>query len=322
MKTICKACIYFAVILLCTSASALAYEGPYQVKNLYPLFLHADQPYIEKAEMENSVSFSLSHSSTYTVDNSGRWMIDLDMEITEFTLRYKRIIGKLVELDLDIPVLIISNGFMDGFLEEYHDTFGFDDYGRSQRPHDEFLYEVRKDGNLVVRGKSGTRLGDIRLAVKKSLLSSDDYTLSLKGDVELPVSEAKKGFSNGSIDAAVAVLYDKRISGRVMTYWNLGAVFPGDVKGYETVDLKNFIYGGAAIEANALKNLNLLLQLQWQSSVYPDTGVEAVDGTGFMIVLGGRYGTEKRSMELSLTEDLNTSGAPDFIVNLTYKIRL
>jgi len=67
---------------------------------------------------------------------------------------------------LDIPVLVFSEGFLDGFLEDYHDAFGFPDYGRKNRPNNDFLYEVRRDGNLIIRGKSGTRFGDIRLALK------------------------------------------------------------------------------------------------------------------------------------------------------------
>ena len=41
-----------------------------------------------------------------------------------------------------------------------------------------------------------------------------------------------------------------------------------------------------------------------------------------MIVFGGRYKKGTKSVELSLTEDLSESGAPDFIVNLTYKVNI
>jgi hypothetical protein len=303
----------------CLSSEALSFEGPLQINNLYPIFLHADQPYLEKAAMENSMSLSLSHSSTYTVEESPEWTISLDMEITELSFRYKRTIKKLFEFDLDIPVLIFSKGFMDGFLEDYHDAFSFPDYGREDRPKNDFLYEVRRDGNLIIRGKSGTRLGDIRLAVKKPLLSADDYTLSVKGDIEVPVSSAKKGYSNGSLDAGISLLFDKSISDSTVTYWNLGAVFPGDVRGHENVDLRNFINGGFAVETELKKNLSLLVQLHGQSDIYPDTGISAVDGKAFFIAFGGRYYSGNKNYELSLTEDLNTTGAPDFIFNFSYK---
>jgi len=297
----------------------MSFEGPFQVKNLYPVFLHADQPYLEKAAVENSMSYSLSHSSTYTVQESEDWVIHLDMEITEMNFRYKRIIQESVEFAIDIPVLMISGGFLDGFLEDYHDAVGFGDYGRSQRPNNEFLYEVRKDGEVLIEGKSGIRLGDIRVALKAPLIASDAFNVSIKGDIEIPVSSAKQGFSNGSLDAGASILMDIPVTEKIRTYGNFGVVFPGDVRGHEKINLKNYLYGGAAIEVDAGGGLYLITQLQGQSSVYPDTDLQAVDRDAYMIVFGGRYRKEGKSIELSLTEDLSTSGAPDFIVNVTFK---
>jgi hypothetical protein len=303
-------------------STASSFEGPLQVNNLYPIFLHADQQYLDKAAVENSMSYSLSHSSTYTVQSSGRWDIDLDMEISELNFRYKRIIKDAVEFDVDLPVLIIGAGFMDGFLESYHDTFGLPDYGRSERPKNEFLYVVRKDGRLIVEGRTGISLGDIRLALKKPLITSDGFALSIKGDLELPVGNAKEGYGNGSLDTGLSLLIDKKITDRIITYVNFGAVFPGDVRGHEKLDLKNFYSGGLGIEAYAGDNLSFLLQLQGQSSIYPQTDLLAVDRDSYLLIIGGRYKSGKSNYDLSLTEDINASGAPDFILNLTYKINL
>jgi hypothetical protein len=311
--------ILFLVIPLSTASS---FEGPLQVNNLYPIFLHADQQYLDKAAAENSMSYSLSHSSTYTVQSSGEWDLDLDMEITELNFRYKSIIKDTIEFDLDLPVLIIGGGFMDGFLESYHNTFGLPDYGRSRRPNNKFLYVVRRDGALIIDGKSGISLGDIRLALKKPLITSDGFVLSIKGDIELPVGNAKKGYGNGSLDAGLSLLLDKKITDSIITYVNFGAVFPGDVRGHEKIDLKNFYCGGLGIEADAGDGLSFLVQLQGQSSIYPQTDLLAVDRDSYLLILGGRYKTGKNNYDLSLTEDINTSGAPDFILNLTYKVNL
>ncbi|MBI5739205.1 MAG: DUF3187 family protein [Nitrospirae bacterium] len=322
MKTAPRAILFFFLFLACPFTAAFSFEGPFQARNLYPIFLHANQPYLEKAEMENSASLSLSHSSTYTVDSSADWDVNLDMEITSLNFTYRRILRDFIEFDLDVPVLVIGEGFMDGFLESYHSTFGFADYGRSRRPNNEFLYEIKKDGVLLVKGHSDTKLGDVRLALKKSLISLNGLALSVKGDVEVPVGNAKEGYGNGSLDAGAAVLLDMRITDRLMSYWSFGAVFPGDVKGHETIDLRNFIYGGGAIEADAGKGFGLLVQVMGQSSFFPETGVEAVDGEAVMITFGGRYHKGGNSFDLSLTEDLNVSGSPDFIANLTYKMEL
>ncbi|TNF55940.1 DUF3187 family protein [bacterium] len=322
MKTAGNVLLLVVFLLVFSSSSLYSFEGPLQVKNLYPIFLHANQPYIEKASMENSFSASLSHSSTYTVRQSDDWVINLDMEITELNLRYKRIINNFIEFNFDVPILIFGGGFLDDFLDGYHNMFGLPDYGRSERPLNSFLYEVRHNDKIVVKGNSGTGLGDLRLTFKKPLFSGSKYAFSLKGDVELPTGSAEEGFGNGSIDAAVSLLTDIVLSDNIMTYWNAGAVFPGPVRGHGKVDLKSFIYGGASIEALFRDRFSIIAQLYGQSDLYPETNITAVDRTAYLLAIGGRYHTERSSFELSLTEDINTAGAPDFIVNLTYKVKL
>ena len=322
MKSACKFLLPIILLIVFSSSVVYSFEGPLQIKNQYPIFIHADEPYLEKASMESSFSASLSHSSTYTVQNSSNWYFGMDMEITELNFRYKKNIKNLVEIGIDIPLLSFSGGFMDGFLDSYHGAFGFPDYGRSNRPLNDFLYEVRRDSDLVIKGKTGIGIGDIRFAFKKPLISSNGFNLSIKGDIELPSGSAKKGYGNGSVDAGVSILLDKGISDAVITYWNFGAVFPGDVKGYQKVNLEDYVYGGAAIEAALGKSFSLLAQVQGQSAIYPKTDLLAVDRAAYLLALGGRYSSGKNSFELSLSEDINTSGAPDFIINLTYKMKI
>ncbi|MBI4844002.1 MAG: DUF3187 family protein [Nitrospirae bacterium] len=310
------------LVFFALSSIASAFDGPLAIKNQYPIFLHADQQYLEKASMENSFSAGVSHSSTYTVQSSGEWEIGQDMEVSELSLRYKKVINDFAELGIDLPVIALSGGFMDGFLESYHDTFGLPDYGRGERPHNDFLYEIKRNGKLIVEGRSGAGLGDIRLSVKKPIFSSDKMNLSARGDAEFPTGSAKKGYGNGSIDAGAAILFDAKIADDFMTYWNLGVVFPGDLKGNEDVDLEDFIYGGAAVETTLKEKYSLIAQLQAQSRIYPKTGLLAVDRAAYLLSFGGRYSSGKNLFELSFSEDINSAGAPDFIINLIYKMKL
>lgn len=241
------------------------------------------------------------------------------MEVTELNLTLKKNIKNFLEVGVDIPIVSFNSGFMDGFLNSYHDAFGFPDYGRSNRPNNKFLYEVRREGILIVDGKGGhINIGDIKLRLKKTILYGDP-AISIKGDLEFPTGDARDGYGNGGIDAGVAILVDKKLSDKVMTYLNIGAVFPGDFKGHETVELKEYIYSGAGVEAYLLKNLNLLAQVFIQGSPYPKTEISAVDRTAVLLSLGGRYLFGKNSIEFSFTEDLNTSGASDLTFNFSFK---
>ena len=96
------------------------------------------------------------------------------MEAADLDLRYKKNIPGLFELGIEVPVLRFSSGFMDDFLEGYHSAFGFSDYGRSGRPENEFLYEVRHNGATVIKGRNGrTGLGDIRLTAKSAMPAAE-----------------------------------------------------------------------------------------------------------------------------------------------------
>ena len=208
---------------------------------------------------------------------------------------------------------------MDNFLHSYHNTFGLSDYGRSNRPDNTFLYEARRNGNLVVQGENGhTGIGDIRVTVKKPVLKGDP-AISIRGDIEFPTGEPKTGFGNGSIDAGISVLMDKKLSEYFKSYLNIGAVFPGNLRGHEEINLREFIYGGAAIEASFWKNIGLIGQVFIQGSPFPKTDISSVDRLAVLLSLGGRYSSGNNSFDISLTEDPNTSGAPDFTFNVTLK---
>jgi hypothetical protein len=308
-----------SLIILFPTSHALTFEGPLQIKNQLPLFMYVNAPYLETARIENSFSASFSYSSVYMVKESSEWYVGLDMEVSELNLRLKKNIKDFLEVGIDIPLASFNSGFMDGFLNSYHEAFGFPDYGRSNRPDNEFLYDVRREGVPIIDGSGGRiTIGDIRLSVKKPILYGDP-TISIKGDLEFPTGDAEAGYGNGSIDAGIAILFDKKVSDNVKTYLNIGAVFPGDLKGHETVELKEYLYGGAGVEAYPWKNLGLLCQVLIQGSPYPKTDISAVDRTAVLLSFGGRYLFGKNALELSFTEDPNTSGAPDFSITFSFK---
>ncbi len=307
-------------VLMAHASSSSSFEGPLAVKNQFPLFLHVNAPRLESAAVETSFSSGISYSSVYMVRNSATWSVGIDAELAELSLRYRKAFGPL-EVGVEVPVLLFTSGVMDGFLSSYHKTFGFSDYGRSGRPANRFLYEVRRNGRTVIKGTTeDPEIGDIRFSTKYALRQADPV-ISIRADVELPTGDAKKGFGSGSLDAGAALLIDKKLGDKFKAHLNLGAVLPGDLKAYETVHLRDFLFAGAGIEAALWKNFSLLGQVMAQGSPFPRTDIGAIDRPSVLLVLGGRYVEGKDSIELSITEDPNTAGAPDVTFGLFYKRR-
>lgn len=297
-----------------------AFEGPLQSRNQFPLFMHADAPGLESARTGDSFSASFYYSSVFMSHQSQTWNVQLDMEVATLELQYKKDIGRNLELGISIPVISFNSGFMDGFLHDFHKTFGFADYGRSARPRNELAYEVRNNGQLMIRGQSGTGLGDIRLTAKKMIFTSDP-AVSVSASLELPTGDASKGYGNGSLDAGLSVLVDKRLGENLMSYFNAGVIFPGNIKAEQTINLKESFFAGAGLEYLVSPHFGLLGQAIVQTSPFPKTGIGEIDRTGVILVFGGRYTKAKDSIEFSMTEDPNTAGATDFTVNVLYKRR-
>jgi hypothetical protein len=311
-----------STILLCGSllmlpGTVFSFDGPLQVKNQFPLFLSLDPPFLESSPVRDSVSVSVSHSSVYVTESSQFWTVNMDLELTELAVRLKKKIGGRSEIGLDVPFLRPTEGFLDRPLESFHDTLNTGDYGRHERPYNTFLYEVLRQGRPVIlpeAGKAG--VGDVRLTLKREV--SDGLPLvSIMGSLELPTGDAKGGYGNGSYDASLAVLVDIEFGKSYRGYGNAGAVFPGALKGYETVPMRTCYYGGFGVEAAWWERFSVIVQTLVATSPYPDTGIRQVDWPGILLVVGGRYSFGSSSLEFSLTEDPDTAGAPDFILNVT-----
>lgn len=310
----------FVLFFLPLTAPAFEFEGPFQVRNQFPVFLPLNQPYLEQASLEDSFSLSLSHSSVFMIEDSDQWSAHLDLELTELNLRYKKRIPGSAELGIDVPVLRATGGFMDRPLEWYHRAFGFPDYNRSTRPRNVFLYSIRKDGALLVQGENDRAgFGDVRISLKKKFFETAGRTGSFLADVELPTGNPRIGYGNGSIDAGFALLMDQQISPGARLSANIGAVFPGDLKACQRLELEPYFYAGTAVEYFAWTDLSVLAQFTAQTSPFPETEISQIDTSGMLLILGGRYYLSFGSFDFSLTEDLNTSGAPDFVLNLSLK---
>jgi hypothetical protein len=307
------------IIIFLTPLPADSFDGPFRVKNQFPLFLHLNTPILEKAAQEDSLSLSLHYSSVFMKKMSSDWLLDLDLELAEFTMAYKKNLPGRIELGMEVPLLGFSPGILDQPLESYHSAFGFPDYGRSRFAKNEFHYRLLRKGKVIVEGESG-RIGpgDLRLTGKKDF-SFGESLLAVKADLELPTGDANTGFGNGSLDWGLAVIGEHRLGQAFNLTGALGLVRPGDLRARETVGLRPYYYCGAAAEWAWWENFEVLGQFLVQTSPYPETEISPVDQTGVILTLGGRYAFGRNALEFSFTEDLNTTGAPDFTFQLGFK---
>jgi hypothetical protein len=316
-----RSCLLIAVLLLCCPQAAQAFDGPLQVRNQLPLLLGLAPPYLEGAGVRDSLSISLTHSSISVVESSTDWSYYVDIELTELDVQLRKSMGSRTEVGLQVPVLRPTGGFFDPPLADFHRFLGMGDYGRSERPDNTFLYTVAHDGKPAVQGVNDrTGIGDISLTLKRQLRTSAPV-ISVLGTIEAPAGDARTGYGSGSWDFGVSLLSDWDLAPAYRLYAMTGVVFPGDIKGYQTIPLHTYGYAGIGLEAAWWERFHVIVQTVVASSPLPDTGIWQLDWPGILLTFGGRYAFGRSSIEFSLTEDPNTAGAPDFMANMGWTVK-
>ena len=137
------------------------------------------------------------YSNTFFDHQNEHWDVLMDMEIlvAEVSLVYSP--AERIALRLDLPLVSMGGGFLDGFLENYHDALGVSNYGREKRPKNEYGYQVTKDGLTWVHGEQGTlEIADMVVSTQYDVMKAHgglNMTGSLMMSLKLPTGDPDRG---------------------------------------------------------------------------------------------------------------------------------
>ncbi len=307
-----------------TTAYGENFEGPLVIKNGHPLYAALGSPSLVSAQPENSIDIGFSYSSTYLVEGQKDWHFGIDVETALLDIQLKHVVGGGTEVGLDLPLIRYGAGFMDDFIETYHRVLGMPGaYGRDNRPRNAYLLDVTRNGKDVIVGKPGkTLLGDVMIEIKKTLSQRAGSVVSVQGFMNLPTGDPDSGYGSGKPNGGIALLMNEQLRGDSMLYVNAGIGFIHQLRALQQVELNNYYYGGAGLEWLFVEKISLHAQLFVQSSPFPKTGVRSIDDPSMLASIGGRYKiTDKSALGVAVTEDPDTSGAPDLMVGVDYRYR-
>ncbi len=322
MMTIRMACI----LLLLAAGQAFAMElGPLQTTNRLPLYMMFLTPRPTKAQLPDpgrlETSLAVEYNSVFLEESSDRWNVLMDMEMTvlDFSLVYG--LSRRMALKVDLPFVSMSNGFLDGFLESYHDALGVPNAGRDNRPENVFAYRIIKDGELWFEGETGTlRPTDMTLSAQYQLgsVSSGRGTRSsaLMLSLKLPTGDTDQGLGSGELDVGVYVPI--QWSGNPWSFYLMpGFALINDPDSRQAeigADNSFSLFIGTAYDYS--ERLRLLAQLNFHTSPVEETEISDLDDGALELSLGfQRRFKEHMALEFAFSEDL-TRAAPDFNIRL------
>jgi hypothetical protein len=323
---LCCAVVGIVIMSGAAVAPANADYGPLQTTNRFPLHLVVLTPRAVDAEPPEQgvveATLALEYSNTYFNFRNARWDLLIDMEVLVADLSLVYGVSEKFALRLDLPLKSMQDGFMDGFLQNYHDFLGVPNYDREDRPKDHFAYRAAKDGKLWIQGDAAPlQLGEARFSTQFSLpsinIAGHPLNSSFLATVKIPTGDAGKGLGSERFDAGIFLPIHWKKGSRWSAYMMPGAIWIDDPKtlGAQVSARNSFsLLAGTAYEYN--DKWRWLAQLNFYTSPFEKTGLDELDDGALELTFGFQRALSRSLYwEFAFGEDL-TLAVPDFNIRL------
>jgi len=273
------------------------------------------EPYRAPRPDTLSLGLSLDYASAVEVADFRRADYTLDAELLRLRLRVARDLSPSLFVMADASVQGSYAGFLDGFLNWYHDLIGVKLEAREERPTDAFLYRLDlPDGLTRDRRSSDLFLGDLRLSAGLRRGSH----LQAIATVTLPTSTGPTGYGRGVMAAGLLTTVHAKLAEPWTYEGSLGLGYTpthGDLTDYQRT---TFVSGSSGLRWRFWGRQSLYANLFYHSPYYHDTTIPPLDrrelSLDFGWILATRGGREWR---IGMTEDMEPNGpAVDIVFRL------
>ena len=245
----------------------------------------------------------------------------LDGEVWRNVLRGRLGLGRSVALTIEVPALYAGGGFLDRYIEDYHDLFGFNQEGRDRNPDNRYLFALVADGTTAYDlPQNDLGLGDVSLVVDWQLRpgSAGAPGVVLRAGVELPTGDEARGFGNGRTDGGLGVAVSQRL-GSWHLHADVGYQLQGQPRSFTAagVEVRDNWSADLGVERALGARTTLIAQLGFEESPIRDLRLPAVDdnsatlAVGVDVRLAGRW-----ALDAYFLEDLDGESTQDFTASV------
>jgi hypothetical protein len=262
-----------------------------------------------------SLGLSLDYASAVEVADFRRADYTLDAELLRLRLRVARDLSPALFVMADASAQGSYAGFLDGFLNWYHDLIGVTLEARKERPDDAFLYRLDlADGRSRNRRPSDLFLGDVRLSAGLRRGSH----LQAIATVTLPTSTGPTGYGRGVVSAGLLTTVHAKLAEPLTYEGSLGLGYTpthGDLTAYQRTTM---VSGSSGLRWRFWGRQSLYANLFYHGPYYHGTTIPPLDrrelSLDFGWILATRGGREWR---IGMTEDMEPNGpAVDIVFRL------
>jgi hypothetical protein len=284
--------------------------GPLPVLSVDSLSLLFLQPAAEKADtLEEgrwSTSFDLQYSSLQNRDMDRRFTLERDSEILRWSFTARHGLTDRLELKLVLPFHYATSGFLDEFIDDFHDITGL---GPTGRVTNRFVDTLEHRGETFLNfPETQIALADVTAGLKLAWLKDgpDPLGVSFRVAAQLPTGSRSDSFGSGGLDGEIGVIFQKTVW-RLTAYAALSATFQDTPRKFRRAGVNVRPVTGAAsgsLEWRIFDWLALVTQIDFAQNLIASTNLPQLDrqrllwSVGFIAALG-----ERVRLRLGITED-------------------
>ena len=274
--------IFILILLFLPSlsfASLTEYRpaGPLNARSQNPLYLQFLAMPIESPQTLNQHQFETKVSTTFSnafeYDPFANTIVNLDMEIWRTAIAFAYGVTDEIDIQIEIPFITNGGGFLDSFIQWYHNLFGLPNGGRELVGNNEFHYDLIQGGNNLL-GYTNTAFGFSDITLRFKYIFSErlrlPFFLAATGYVKLPTGQASKGLGSGQLDAGMSLFGEKSIK-RFHFVTQVGVAVLGKSNALNPIQKRAFFSFGQSVEFQILDALSVIVQLTGNTSAFKNT---------------------------------------------------
>lgn len=265
-----------------------------------------------------------AYSSVFEVGEGKNGSVSFDGEIWRTSAMLRVGLGRDTDLEVEVPIVYASSGFLDVFIEAWHAALGLPNSGRGSRP--QFDYDMRVTaGSEEAFAFTGDRVGfgDVPVVLTRRVLDARGAApgVYVQAAVELPAGSEDDGFGNGQIDWALGMGLESSVSD-----WTFGGGIGWTYRGSPTA----FDEAGLAVDDGFAAHVDaewrwvpassLLAGLRYENAVSQSLDIEELGGDVVELDLAVAIDGAGRSRWIvGFSEDLIAKSGPDFTALLGFQ---
>ena len=302
-------------------AAPLAVRNTAPLGNLYGLPRAGGARLLDPGQHHHQLIMEIANNFTDEVRNGVGLFLDGETAVASY--RFQRAVGAGWELGVEVPYVTHYGGFLDPFIDDFHELFGFPDGNRDTASRGELDFFVRLDGESVAMfTQSRHGLGDVRLQLGRQLWTRAATAGALRFQLKAPTGDLQQLTGSGGWDGAAWLELEQRAAlglEPLAVTFGAGAAVLGDsdVPGNRQRSWAPFGHFGLSLRLTPAVLFHGQLDAQGELWEGVDHAGDAVQGT-----LGGRVRLGPRSwLDLGVVEDLRSKSSSDVVFQFSLTSR-